>query len=815
MAESAITTIKEKMNSFRQVLLLEKELSYSNRAVVGGLDKFLEHWRADLNNLASRFTSELLSLSNRPVEYRDDPYHLRETWVVEVLLHLNQILSEISALPNDQSSVSNELPIVSVHEKTTAVKGIGTGIAHKLRVIGINTILDLLYHFPRRHVLISLISDLIPGEEMAVVGNVWEIRVIQLGGQRVSATEAIIGDETGNIRVLWFKQPFVARAIHPNDKVLVRGYARVFRNRLNFEANAYEILKNTARPLSPGDLLPIYPTTEGLVQRNLRTVILRSLEGWVNTIGDYLSSEMLQRLELQRLPQALWNFHYPANDTAARSSHRRLAFNELFLAQLALLSRKQNWQNTKKALPILPSQPILQSFISSLPFTLTQAQELVIEELLTDMSKTRPMSRLIQGEVGSGKTVVALAAMLACASQGQQAAMMAPTEILAEQHFLTLNRLLNGSNGKHQNANTFSVSFERHSQPIVIGLLLGSHSKRQKAYMKQLASVNEVNILVGTHALIQKDVEMPNLALTVIDEQQRFGVAQRTSLASRGIRPHLLSMSATPIPRSLALTLYGDLDISVINQLPSNRQPVRTRWLRPDQRGQAYKFIRQQIDAAHQIFVVCPLIEESESNQTKAVLEEHRHLSEEVFPDLRVGLLHGRMPLADKSAIMDKFNNGIINILVSTPVVEVGVDVPNATVMLIEGAERFGLSTLHQFRGRVGRGTYPSYCILLSEDPSEAAQGRLSVMEQESDGFRIAEEDLRLRGPGQLFGTRQSGIPDFKLASINDIELLPLARAEASQILQLDPGLNLPENAGIKEAVWPLQLALTDEVTSS
>jgi ATP-dependent DNA helicase RecG len=396
--------------------------------------------------------------------------------------------------------------------------------------------------------------------------------------------------------------------------------------------------------------------------------------------------------------------------------------------------------------------------------------------------------------VGSGKTAVALAALLSTVANGYQGAFMAPTEILAQQHFNNISLLLSRLPRAESHETWFSFQLDNFPRPFSVGILIGSHNSKQKREVQEMMRQGTLDMAVGTHALVQRGVELPNLALAVVDEQHRFGVMQRASLRQKGETPHLLVMSATPIPRSLALTLYGDLDLSVLDELPPGRQIIRTKWVHPERRHNAYKFIKQEVSQGHQAFVVCPLIEESDVLQTRAATTEFKHLSTEVFPELSLGLLHGRMPFKEKEEVMARFQRGDMDILVSTPVVEVGIDNPNATVILIEGADRFGLAQLHQFRGRVGRGEHQSHCLLLSDNPSPEAQERLEVMERVSDGFAVAEEDLRFRGPGDYFGTRQSGLPDLRMARLSDQDILILARQEASALLRKDPNLRLPQH---------------------
>ena len=437
----------------------------------------------------------------------------------------------------------------------------------------------------------------------------------------------------------------------------------------------------------------------------------------------------------------------------------------------------------------------------TLPFELTTAQNRVLGEILHDVRSDRPMARLLQGEVGSGKTVVAAAALLLAAVNGHQGALMAPTEILAEQHFSTITGLLSGLHADSHGSHLVSLEVGASRRRITVGLLLGSMTKRRKDDMHALVSGGAVDVLVGTHAIIQSSVQFPSLALVVVDEQHRFGVMQRADLREKGVRPHLLAMSATPIPRSLALTLYGDLDMSVIDELPPGRRAIRTRWLGPDRREVAYNFVRKQVGQGRQAFIVCPLIEESEVVQARAATVEYERLSTEVFQELELGLLHGRMALAEKEQVMEEFKNGDLDILISTSVIEVGIDVPNATVMLIDGAERFGLSQLHQFRGRVGRGEHESFCLLLTGDAGHEARERVRTVERIQDGFQLAEEDLRLRGSGEYLGTRQSGLSELSVARITDQDILSLARREASRILDSDPDLSNERHAALRKRV--------------
>jgi len=481
------------------------------------------------------------------------------------------------------------------------------------------------------------------------------------------------------------------------------------------------------------------------------------------------------------MDEATRQIHFPDSPQSLESARRRLAFDELLFIQLGVLRQRRRWRSVPGR-PVQVDQALLRSFISSLPFALTKAQHKVLKEIVEDLGHPVPMNRLLQGDVGSGKTIVALVAMLVTAADGGQCAIMAPTEILAEQHYRSIAGLLDGFRDVHPGTH------------FPVHLLTGSVPASQRdAIYSEIAS-GRAKLVIGTHALIQETVDFHDLRLVIIDEQHRFGVQQRTALRGKGYNPHVLVMSATPIPRSLALTLYGDLDLSILDEIPPGRREISTRLMSPLERERAYSFIRSQIEQGRQAFIICPLVEESEKIEAKSAVEEHARLAKEIFPDLKLGLVHGRMKGEEKDTVMTRFRDGELHILVSTAVVEVGIDVPNATIMLVEGANRFGLAQLHQFRGRVGRGEHQSYCLLLADATTPEAETRLGIISETNDGFKLAEEDLRLRGPGEFFGTRQSGLPDIRLARLSDIKLLEAARAEAKDLFDEDPDLNQPEH---------------------
>jgi ATP-dependent DNA helicase RecG len=787
----------------RKVLELEREKGYADRAVIGGMDKFLRRWSAQV--MASMTTPDLLAefkkLRLSDARYASLTKEQRQEWVADVLAFLETIDREkVEAKPPPKSIVPRKHLAVtpaagqSLELPITSLKGVSTAQAAKFKKLGVNTIRDLLYFFPHRHLDYSrtnYISELSQGEEQTITANVWQAQVTMLGGRR--GTEAIVGDETGNVRAVWFNNPYVAKSLPTNARVVLSGRVRLFGGRYVFESPEWELLEDKEL-VHTGRLVPLYSLTQGLKPRQVRKLMKEVVDRFAGQVAEFLPYDLRARCSLMELPQAIAQAHYPEDEDAKDKARSRLAFDELLLLQLGVLARKHEWQESQPGTPVRVKRPVLDSFLESLPFELTTAQQKVLKELLSDLERPRAMSRLLQGEVGSGKTVVATAALLAAAASGYQGAFMAPTEILAEQHFSSVGEILSRTAAevhKEENLHRFSRLLDR---PLTLALLIGDLSQASKQAIQQQIREGEVDITIGTHALIQKGVDFHKLGLVVVDEQHRFGVAQRSALRQKGFNPHVMVMTATPIPRTLALTLYGDLDLSVIDQLPPGRQSIKTKWIKPAQRDSAYAFLRKQVTEGRQAFIICPLVEESEAIQARAAVAEYERLSNEILPDLKLGLIHGRMPAVEKDDVMHRFRAGELDVLVSTPVVEVGIDVPNATVMLVESADRFGLSQLHQFRGRVGRGSEQSYCLLLAENPSEIGRQRLDLIEKIQDGFELAEEDLKLRGPGEFFGTRQSGLPDLRMAKLSDVKLLELARTEAIRLFEQDPGLKKAEH---------------------
>jgi ATP-dependent DNA helicase RecG len=649
-----------------------------------------------------------------------------------------------------------------------------------LEVLGIETLGDLIEHFPHSHRDRSIhdVATLAIGQDATVAVTVRTVAVKPMRNRRQKRVEARVFDDTGPLVAVWFNRPWIARELSEGTQVLLHGKLR---QRNQFWVTEYELIGNGGAPVHTVGLVPVHPATAGITPAKLRDLVSR-VQPLMLAAVDALPAELRIDEGLPERAAALRAMHFPETEDDERSARRRLAFEELFLLQLAVGGRRRARREGRRARPLAPRGVVVDRWRWSLPFELTGDQLRAIDEIDKDLARERPMQRLLMGEVGAGKTVVALAAMLRAVENGAQAALMAPTETLAEQHHRTLDSLLGG--------------------PLPVELLTGSTSAaRRRELLGRLAS-GQLQLVVGTHALIEEAVEFRDLAVVVVDEQHRFGVRQRAALdakAPEGLAPHALHMTATPIPRTLSLTAYGDLDATALHELPSGRQPVETYVVDGARaRARAYERIREEIAAGRQCFVVCPLVEESEALQATAATVEFERLRTTEFADLRVELLHGQLPSKQKAAAMEKFAAGEADVLVATSVIEVGIDVPNATVMLIEAAERYGLSQLHQLRGRVGRGEHASLCVLFG-DPKLP---RLEAIANESDGFRLAEVDLKLRGAGDVLGTRQHGLPEFRVARLpEDVELLVRARDRADEVLVADGRLEQPEHALLREAV--------------
>lgn len=676
----------------------------------------------------------------------------------------------------------------------SSVPLIGPSFAKRLEKLNIKTIKDLIYHFPHRYqdyTLTSPISRLQPGETVTIQGQVISLKNIYTrGGKKIQT--AVVSDGEDTIETTWFNQPFLVKTLPVGTVVSLSGKVDWFGRKKVLVSPEYEKMSirheslGTSNNIHTGRLVPVYPETSGISSKWLRSRIAKVLPYALTTVGEFLPEQIKKQNGLADIKTALGKVHFPENMEEANTARKRLAFDELFEIQLTALLRKKQWRKKKLARKLEINQERVLEFIKSLPFELTQSQKQASREILKDLGKEEPMNRLLEGDVGSGKTVVAAIACLMTFTNGYQSAIMAPTQILAQQHFNTLQTLLS----------PFGVR---------VAILTGDKSKKRK-----VKSENEADLIVGTHILIQKNVLFEKLALIVIDEQHRFGVAQRAVLAEKGQgeAPHVLTMTATPIPRTIALTMYGDLDLSTLDEMPKDRMKIKT-WVVPLQKREAaYKWIRERVkETDEQAFIVCPLIEESEKEtmkSVKAATAEFERLSKKVFPDLRLGLLHGRMKSQEKNGVMEKFKKGELDILVATPVVEVGIDMPNATIMLVEAAERFGLAQLHQLRGRVGRGSKQSYCLLFTDSQSGHVTGRLKALEKNLSGAQLAELDLKMRGPGEIYGTMQHGFPQLKIASFSDFELIKRARDAAEWAIdKLDSYPKLHALAREKQSIAP------------
>ncbi len=839
------------LKRLERVLELEKQQGYQNKAVVGGIRQFAVFWASQANEVAAdeadlalvEQVSQVLMDYNRlsggeararaidtlfqSIQRRRERRPAESAAAVEKSRPSGPPASSTPKPPRkaeqprpdrrrtaEETAAAEDVEDIPTDDETsvaepdidygqsgaapdpqglsrpiTSLKGVGPKIAEKLNRLGAETIWQLLYLFPRRYddfTLMKSISKLQYGEQVTIIGTIWQTKVRRTRTNQ-PIIECIVNDGTGTVQATWFNQPWLADQLPAGMQIVLSGKVDLYLGRLVFNSPEWEPLE--MEPLRTRRIVPVYPLTDGLPSAKMRELMQRAVKEWAPRVPDPLPLEIRKRRRLFSLPQAIQQLHFPDSQQAMQQARRRLAYDELFLLQLGVQKQRRDWQDHSGA-PLTIEDEQFQVFIDSLPFQLTGAQRRVVDELRADLAQPRPMNRLLQGDVGSGKTIVAAAAMVTAAWAGAQAALMAPTEILAEQHYRGLCKLL---------------------EPLGlrVALLTGSTPAAERAPINEGLADGTIHIAIGTHALIQPSVKFHRLGVAVIDEQHRFGVDQRAALREKGPSdngdaksPHLLVMSATPIPRTLALSLYGDLDMSILDELPPGRQEIKTRWLRASERERAYNFIRRQTAEGRQAYLIYPLVEESDAIDARAAVEEYERLSREVFPDRRVGLVHGRLRSDEKDAAMRAFATQETDMLVATSVIEVGVDVPNSTVIVIEGADRFGLAQLHQFRGRVGRGEHQSYCILIAEDVSADAEQRLTALEATNDGFVLAERDLELRGPGEFFGRRQSGLPELRFASLlHDTEVLAMAQEDAATLFAADPELDAPEHQLLGEQV--------------
>ena len=815
--------VTEKYANF---IKLERSKGYQNTAVMGGFGALASNWPGEAREaglsepLIAKVTQLLRKYEEKSTEDRRKDLIELTSWLG--LTEIGSFPPAPGGEPTDKpvtSSVSKPLQTAPAAKATTqsaqaksskksdsparpsqpqvgldasvgVIRGVGENQVKNLAKLDIFTIRDLLYHFPRRYddySKLKTINQLRVGEEATIVASVNNIVRIPTRKGR-TLIEAVVSDATGSMRLLWFNQEWHMRSLRQDMMISISGRIDMYLGRPVIWHPEYEPIDQ--QQLNTNRIVPVYPLTAKVTQKWLRRTIFSTLKYWIPRISETLTDQIQQRARVVGLQLALNQVHFPDDMQALTAAQRRLAFDELFLQQLGIIQQKRQWlEMDGKPYPVTDAW--LRARINSLPYELTGAQVRTIDEIRKDVSSAHPMNRLLQGDVGSGKTVVALVGMAMVISHSAQAAFMAPTGILAEQHYQTSLRLMTMPFGKQ-------AAF---LEPGQVRLLTGDTSTSDRKEIAAGLKSGYIKLLIGTHALIEDPVRFQNLQMAVVDEQHRFGVAQRAALRNKGENPHLLVMTATPIPRSLQLTVFGGLDVSVMDEMPKGRLPITTSIAFPTERERVYDRIRDEVELGHQAFIIYPLVEAGENEEVKAAVEEQERLQKEVFPELRVGLVHGRLKPAEKDAVMLSFRQGDFDILVSTSVVEVGVDIPNASIMIIEGANRFGLAQLHQFRGRVGRGDAPSYCFLIPDTEDAAENNRLLIMTQTNDGFVLAEQDLRDRGPGDFLGTRQAGFNEFKMASLADVRLIHLAREVAEEVLEADPGLDLPEHLPLKQAV--------------
>lgn len=853
--------MKPSLLKLQNVIKLETERGYDNRAVLGGLERLLDYWEAearaenipddlvtavvarlrDYARLTTASRAEVLEgllrriqrveggppqpdpaqrpprremQTRQPEEQRPGQARERQKQEPPAKARKEEKRPDPAPRPAPATSATAEeeegegpalveeaeptiirtrLPSVpkepeALKASVTVLPGVGKQHAATLSRLDIATLRDMLYYFPRRYddySQLKPINRLWYGEEVTVIGTVQSVATRPIRSGKLQLVEAVVSDGSGALRVNWFQSKYGKR-VQTGAQVVLSGKVDQYLGRLVMTNPEMEPLEQ--EQLSTNRIVPVYPLTAGITQRWLRRMMHQVVMYWAPRIPDPLPEDLRQAAGLVDLSTALVQVQFPDTEEDLKAARHRLAFDEIFLLQLGVLRQKQAWQE-RTARPFTAGDEWIQARTRRLPFELTGAQQRALADIRADLASGRPMNRLVQGDVGSGKTAVAALAIAMVTHHGSQAALMAPTSILAEQHYKSLLKMLDGS------ADLADEDLGPETPALLpeqIRLMVGATPEAEKREIREGLENGSIKLLVGTHALIEDPVTFQDLQLTIIDEQHRFGVEQRAALRSKGENPHLLVMTATPIPRSLALTVYGDLDLSVIDEMPPGRQPVSTHVLPPRERERAYSLIRSEISKGRQAFIIYPLVEESDKSESKAAVEEHARLQAEVFSHQRLGLLHGRMKPEEKDEVMAAFRDGRLDILVSTTVIEVGVDVPNASVMLIEGANRFGLAQLHQLRGRVGRGAEKSYCLLIPDSPDATENERLQVMAQTNDGFLLAERDLDQRGPGQFLGTRQAGFSELQLASLTDVRLIEKSRRFAQQLFEQDPDLSQP-----------------------
>jgi ATP-dependent DNA helicase RecG len=792
-------------------LNLEITKNFENRAVIGGLERIIPTWESEAR--AEKLGEDVIArVSSVLQDYPTLDHEGRVTAIKGLIATLRAgnesnhhgpsvmqpVVKDGIAAKNPPRTTegstkqrSSKRPVlendnVGLNAPLTVLTGIGENRSRILKELGLHTLGDLLYYFPRRYddySKLKPINRINYGEELTIIAMVQSISSRKARGGSMTVTEAVISDGTGFLRLVWFNNHYIERQMRSGDQIVVSGKVDMYLGRFVINHPSWELLEK--EHLHTNRIVPVYSLAANISQKTLRSVIYQTVMHWAPRIKDYLPDAIQNNVSLIRLGDALQQIHFPESEVFLNNARTRLAFDEIFLLQLGVMQQKKSWQ-TLSAQPFMVTNDQKNKYFDSLPFQMTDSQNTALDEISKDLASGHPMNRLLQGDVGSGKTVVAAFAAYAVSLSGAQSALMAPTSILADQHFKTLRKILAESNGL--------IPLDQ------IRLLIGDTPEEEKADIREGVKNGEIKVLIGTHALLEDPIVFKDLQFVAIDEQHRFGVEQRAILRNKGKNPHLLVMTATPIPRSLALTIYGDLDLSVLAEMPMGRKPIDTYILFPTEHERAYSLIEQQLDAGHQSFIIYPLVEDnSEENETKAAVNEFERLQHKVFPHRKLALIHGRMPQDEKDRVMQAFRDQELQILVATSVVEVGLDIPNATLILIEGANRFGLAQLHQLRGRVGRSDVKSYCLLIPETEDKVENERLMAMAQTNDGFRLADLDLQQRGPGEFLGDRQSGFTSLRMASITDVHMIEKAREQAELLFKIDPNLEKSEHAAIKQ----------------
>jgi len=806
----------QQLEDLKKFLKLEIYRKYDNRSIVGGFQKLIPTWTNEnpLKTIDEQTYQAIIIFLRKYADFSSQIRKLKVNEILDLLIvyeneEKNKIqkktainmISEnksnytpISNIPT-KSKVANSSKIGKMHHVDLRINSslrsinlVGKNREKSLNSIGINTIEDLLYFFPRKYEdfrKIRTINQLEFGDQVTIVASVKSISTRKSKNRQMDITEVVIEDGTGTLRISFFNQPFLSRQLRKEELISVKGKVDMYLGRLVMNSPSWELVEPEMTSIN--GITPVYKVPSGFSQKSIRKIIHETLMIWGSQIKDYIPSREIQMSNLMDLGRAIVECHMPTDFETLEKAKYRISFDQIFFLQMGVLSQKKEWNN-KVTTELTISDLFLSEIYSKIPFQLTNAQLSSIYDIRKDFKSGRLMNRLIQGDVGSGKTLVAFVAISMILSRpGTQCAFMAPTSILADQHF---------KKGIEFFENMGFINSDQ------IGLLIGDTPLKEKEFIKEQLISGNIRLLFGTHAVIEDPVYFKNLQLAIIDEQHRFGVEQRKKLIDKGPSSHLLVMTATPIPRSLALTVYGDLDLSVMDEMPLGRKPIVTQIVCPNERERVYRFIKSNITDGNQSFIIYPLVEtqeEVENEETSAAVNEHRRLCNEIFPGLSIALLHGKMKSTEKEKVMKNFREGEYQILVSTSVVEVGVDIPNANIIMIEGANRFGLAQLHQLRGRVGRGSKQSYCFLIPETENSIENERLNALQNSNDGFELAEIDLKQRGPGDFLGQRQSGFKDLTLMNIMNVKLIEKARIFAEKIFSDDPDLLKTENQEMKK----------------